>query len=94
MRKYYPIWKQLKETGKCAISAHKALHKRIIKAVINEKDRDTGYKILKQSEHKRVILRYSCEYSRVRFFLTEYDLLTGISITDLGETNHELCKTT
>ena len=45
MRKYEPIWTQIKQHLKCEISAHKAYHRRIIKAVTKEKDMDLGYKL-------------------------------------------------
>lgn len=45
MRKYEPIWIQLKETGKCQVSVPKQLHARIKKAVSKEKYNDTAYKV-------------------------------------------------
>lgn len=46
MRKYQPIWDQLKLHGTVSLSATPSLHKRIIKAVIKEKLKDLGYKLL------------------------------------------------
>jgi hypothetical protein len=45
VRQYEPIWIQIKTEFKCEISAHKAHHRRIIKAVTKEKDMDLGYKL-------------------------------------------------
>ena len=45
MRKYQPVWEQIKLTGKCEISSHKAYHWRIRKAVWKEKDLDLLYKL-------------------------------------------------
>lgn len=45
MRKYQPIWIQLKKSGSCKLSAHPALHARIRKAVTKEKWMDMAYKI-------------------------------------------------
>lgn len=44
-RKYYPVWKKLKEKKECMLSAHPLLFARIIKGVIKEKDRDVAFKI-------------------------------------------------
>jgi hypothetical protein len=45
VRQYEPIWIQIKQNLKCEISAHKAHHRRIVKAVTKEKDMDLGYKL-------------------------------------------------
>lgn len=45
MRQYEPIWNQIKTESYCEISAHRAYHRRIIKAVVKEKDLDLGYKL-------------------------------------------------
>lgn len=45
MRQYEPIWLQIKLDSHCEISAHRAFHRRIIKAVVKEKDMDLGYKL-------------------------------------------------
>jgi len=68
MRQYEPIWNRLKSLPKdeaktkgVSITAPAQLHRRIIKAVIKEKDIDLGYKLLlKENEDrtaKLVILR-------------------------------------
>ena len=46
MRKYQPIWEQLKLHGTVSLSANPSLHKRIIKAVTKEKLNDLGYKLM------------------------------------------------
>jgi hypothetical protein len=45
MRQYEPVWNQIKETGMCEISAHKAYHRRIIKALWKEKHMDLAFKL-------------------------------------------------
>lgn len=72
MRKYYPIWKALKEQGNCAIAAHPKLHARIIKAVSCEKNRDVGHKLLLSARNRKVILSHVVDGSRIRFFAREY----------------------
>lgn len=44
MRKYEPIWQQLKEVGKVKITALTRHHKTITKGVIKEKANDLIYK--------------------------------------------------
>ena len=45
MRKYEPIWIELKKNKVAAIKATPQLHSRIRKAVIKEKDKDVGFKL-------------------------------------------------
>lgn len=44
-RKYAQVWEQIKNNGICEISAHKVYHRRIKKALRNEKDQDLLYKM-------------------------------------------------
>lgn len=78
MRQYAPIWKKLKETGECRISAPKALHARIIRAVIKEKNLDVGYKYQLQEESKRARIVKHAENAIIYFTLVK-----SIGITDL-----------
>lgn len=68
-RKYAPIWNKLKVTGICKIAVHHRLHKRIIKAVIKEKNSDLGYAF--QLAEKREKARLKCEriYDSIVFTL-------------------------
>lgn len=45
MRQYEMIWNEIKLEGFCKISTHRVFHKRIIKAVVKEKDLDLGFKL-------------------------------------------------
>ena len=45
MRQYEPVWQAVKTNLMCDISAHRLHHRRIIKAVIKEKDMDLGFKL-------------------------------------------------
>jgi hypothetical protein len=75
MRQYEPIWQKLKsmpleEAAKkgVSITANRAVHKRIIKAVVKEKWLDFGYKI--SIEPRRAILLHSRSNSILTFRLT------------------------
>lgn len=76
MRKYHPIWQQLKATNQCAVSAPKAFHARIVKAVINEKYYDIGFKLLVDESCRTVRLSSISEGGRLRFFLIYYNEYT------------------
>lgn len=83
MRKYRPIWDELKNKGHCVITTHVKLHSRIVKAVVGEKDRDVGFKIRKAEDGKKVILKHVKNGAMIRFFLTEYSFDGKIHVEDL-----------
>ena len=75
MRHYETIWNQLKnlpakeaETAGVSVTASRALHPRIVKAVIKEKYGDLGYKILLND--RRAVLAHIRKHSIITFFLT------------------------
>ena len=73
--KYLVIWKALIRNGVCELAAHKAFHPRIIKAVINVKYRDLGYKMrLETVEHKKAFIAYNVEGNKITFALHFRDL--------------------
>jgi hypothetical protein len=78
MRKYYSIWKQLKETTLCAIAAPVPLHKRIIKAVKKEKDKDVGFKFMLSERGKRARLIIEQHQAKITF-----RLVYNIGVEDL-----------
>jgi len=53
LRKYEPIWIEVKSSGKAALTADPRLHARIKKAVIKEKDNDLGFKLTASEEGKK-----------------------------------------
>ena len=69
MRKYQPIWEQLKLYGTTSLSANPAMHKRIIKAVMKEKLKDLGWKILCAESGNIYKLAYKSEGKLVTFNL-------------------------
>jgi hypothetical protein len=89
-RKYQTIWIQLKkpyynriipanirEAG-ISVSAHRAFHKRIIKAVMKEKWLDVGFKIW--MEPRRAELRYTRSASIITFYLHLYPAITALEL--------------
>lgn len=86
MNKYAPIWKELKKKTHCSISANRAFHPRIIKAVINIKYRDVGFKLRCDAEHRKAVLHYDITGSKVRFFLVYFDLYNIESLAGLDDT--------
>lgn len=68
---YEPIWLELKKNRVCRVTAHRALHPRIKKAVCKRKDLDAGYKF-EVSEHGRVArLSMKSKHSIIEFRLIE-----------------------
>lgn len=78
MRQYTPIWNQIKTEFHCEISAHKAYHRRIIKAVVKEKDLDLGFKfeLSERSPPQTSLLKSSRSGSIIKFTLTLKPLTT------------------
>ena len=72
MRKYAPIWNELKDTKKASIVAPKPFHARIIKAVIKEKYEDVGFKYQMQETGQRPRLEHITEGPMIKFRLV-YD---------------------
>lgn len=83
MRKYTPIWNELKAHGHCTIAAHIKLHPRIIKAISCEKNRDVGYKLILSARNRKLILGHVVDGSRIRFFVREhFECSTSIPIEE------------
>lgn len=82
MRQYTPIWNEIKINGCCDISTHRAYHKRVIKAVVKEKDLDLGYKLECTERYPPVqaVLRSSRSGSVIKFTLILKPLITLDSI--------------
>lgn len=75
---YEPIWLELKKNRVCKVTAHRALHPRIKKAVCKRKDLDLGYK-LEVSQRDRVArLSMKSKHS-----IIEFRLIESIGIGDL-----------
>ena len=77
LRKYEPVWIEIKTTGVCRISAHKAFHRRIIKAVTKEKDMDLGYKLecTEAETPIRPVMLSHCEGAVITFTLDKRSLI-------------------
>ena len=69
MRKYEPIWLQLKEHRQASVIVAPAMQARVIKAVIKEKDMDVAYKYLTAERHEAYKLCYTKKDNLVQFTL-------------------------
>ena len=67
LRLYFPIWNRLKTDYQVSVTAPRALHKRIIKAIVNMKYYDLGYKLF--LEPKRATLSHSSKGAILTFYL-------------------------
>lgn len=86
MRTYQIIWHALKKDKHCTITVHPALHARVIKAVIKEKDMDVSYKLTALSDNERCYvmkLSYKREGAMIRFFLRKVLNLARVTGKDL-----------
>lgn len=86
MRRYQVIWNALKKDKHCTITVHPALHARVIKAVIKEKDMDVGYKLTALPDDERCYIMkiaYIREGARIKFFLRKVLNLARITGKDL-----------
>lgn len=82
-KRYYPIWRRLKDTGECKLSIPIGLQDRIIKAVIRTKDEDVVYKF-EQGEKKRwAKLEYTTNGALVHFKLTQHIQTKSLAVEDL-----------
>jgi hypothetical protein len=81
MRQYEPVWIKLKKEKQVSITAHRSMHKRIIKAVTKEKWMDTAYKLEMFPIH--AIMTHTRKGSIVTFILTLYTDLTQVTEKDL-----------
>lgn len=69
MRQYEPAWLTLKQNLELRIAAEPSVHKRIVKAVIKEKDMDVIYKLQMDEECKRAVLSYTRQHKMIVFTL-------------------------
>lgn len=76
MRKYQPIWEQIKKEGTATVRVGVPMHARIIKAVRKEKDMDYGFKLLKAEEYKKFKLMDSIEGDLITFYLEETEVVS------------------
>jgi ATP-dependent protease Clp ATPase subunit len=58
VRKYEPAWKKLKSEHLIKIAAHPAVHARILKAIIKEKDMDVVYKLQMSEDCKKALISH------------------------------------
>jgi hypothetical protein len=82
MRQYEPIWIQVRDTGMCEISTHKAYHARIIKAFWKEKDMDLAFKLECSEAYPpiRCVSKVEVTGSVIKFTLIRKPLITLDSI--------------
>lgn len=86
MRKYQPIWEALKRDKKASIVAPIESHKRIIKAVIKEKNIDEGYKLLLAEEGYKATLTNSPPNEKNKKVLS-FSLVVTLKISCIGAHN-------
>lgn len=80
--KYSPLWDALKDKGHVTTAIPIPLQKRVIRGLINLKDRDRVFKLQAAEDKKRYIIKYLAEGARVRIFLRTYDDISALTAQD------------
>ena len=82
MRQYEPIWERIKRDNTASLVAPVENHKRIIKAVIKEKYKDEGYKLLLSNKclQAKLIITYHIEDPK----MISFSLQTSIADKYIG----------
>ena len=81
--KYAPLWDVLKDKGHVTTAIPIPLQKKVIRGLINLKDRDRVFKLKAGEEKKRYKIVYITDSARVRIFLRSFDDNSAISIFDI-----------
>ena len=82
MRQYETVWNEIKINKTLRLSSPRPFHKRIIKAVVKEKDMDLGYKLECSESYPPTyaLLRSKREGAIITFTLTLKPLITLDSV--------------
>ena len=72
MRKYFPIWKKLKQKGEQVVVHPAHLHARLIKAVLKERTMDTGFRLELSEANKYAKVFATSEGNLITFRLKYY----------------------
>lgn len=65
MRKYEAIWSRLKQHKIVVLEVNPKFFSRVKKAVIKEKDKDTGFKILNEDDPVRLCISWDLEAKKM-----------------------------
>ncbi len=71
MRKYQPIWNELKQYYTASCVAPTTSHRRIIQAVRKERTKDDGWQLQIVEKGARYWMRHSIVGSRITFYLID-----------------------
>lgn len=80
MRKYQPIWEQIKLHSTVSLAAETKAHARIVKAVRKEKDIDVGWKLLLLEQGIKYQLHDKIEGKVITFYLVD---VSPVNLTHL-----------
>lgn len=76
--KYAPIWKQLKASKKCRITAPSQYHRTIIKMVKNKRDDDIAYRFELAERGLTHVIKTKIIGTIITFTLTEKSTLEAL----------------
>lgn len=83
MRKYQPIWNELKKHNEASLVAPPDLHPRIIQAVRKERSKDAGWRYLLAEKGKKYTLKIQIDGTTLVLSLEELIPITPIGLEDL-----------
>lgn len=78
MRQYQEIWERLKRDKKVTLSVHPQLVRRVKKAVMKEKEKDLGFKVLNDHDFFRLEIEYFPELEKLKFILKQKFGIEGV----------------
>lgn len=76
-RKYQPIWDRIKQNGSCTVEVEPFILARVKKAIIKEKNKDVGFKVLNTHDNFFLEFEYDKEKKRLKTTLKQTIGLQG-----------------
>ena len=84
MRLYEPIWQELKKKGSVRLAVPRAIHRRVIKAVLKEKNMDIGFKYEMLEKKIRLRITYQQQDNVISIKLNRsFTFLTSVCASDI-----------
>lgn len=76
--RYTPIWRHIKDHGRCTISCHPLLFARLTKAVIKRKHLDSVFSLLNDHDDLRLVIHRNPDAHRITFILKQRLGIEGV----------------
>jgi hypothetical protein len=85
MRMYEPAWIELKKKGRVRLAVPRPLHRRVIKAILKEKNQDLAYKLEMLEKKTRLKITYEQQDSVITIILNKShrSFLSSVCASDI-----------